>query len=65
MRTNIAEGTKSQRNSRRSANLTRGDKEESRMELQSYGGPSGRIAKGKFDPALLEKFIKFIGHPQL
>ena len=60
MQSNEADGTKSQRNSGRSTNLTRGNKKDGRKELQSYGGPSGRIAKGRFDPALLDKFRKFI-----
>ena len=60
MHSTNADGTKYQRDSGRSANLTRGDKEDGRNELQSYAGPSGRIAKGKFDPALLDKFRKFV-----
>ena len=59
MRTTKPNGTQSQRISGRSANPTRGEKEDGRKELQSYGGPSGRIAKGRFDPALLEKFRRF------
>ena len=50
------DGTQYQRISGRSANPTRGEKD-GRKELQSYGGPSGRIAT--FDPALLEKFKRF------
>ena len=56
---NKTDGTKSQRNSGRSVNLTQGGKQDGRNELQSYGGPTGRIAKGSFDPDLLEKFRKF------
>ena len=59
MPSNKPDGTQSQRISGRSADPTRGDNKDCRNELQSYGGPAGRIAKGRFDPALLEKFMKF------
>ena len=59
MRKSKLNGTQSQRISGRSANPTRGEQEDGRKEHQSYGGPSGRIAKGRFDPALLEKFKRF------
>ena len=59
MPSNKPDGTHSHRTSGRSASLTRGDKKDGRKELQTYGGPSGRIAKGRFDPALLEKFGRF------
>ena len=60
MPSNKTDGTKSERNSGRFVNQTQGGKEDGRKELQSYGGPSGRIAKGRFDPALIDKFRKFI-----